>query len=380
MYSLHDYGAMIADSVRIGPYARAIEAAVRPGDVVVDLGCGPGIFALVAGRSGARRVYSIDLDEIVQFGRRLAAANGFGDRIEFLQGDSRQIQLPERADVIVSDIRGALPFFGHSMLSLEDARQRFLAESGMMIPQRDTVYAAIVEAEKLYNRIGSPWQGLATGLDLSPALSCVLNDLHTTHFSREDLVTEPEAWCVIEYKQGPSVRAAATLNLRATRRATAHGIALWFDTQLFGDIGFSCAPGCPDTVYGHSFLPWLQPITVSAGQELEVELHADLVGRDYIWRWETRVHEEGKGVVRHFKQSTLDGALLSPQLLRRRATDFIPVLSEAGVAERWLLEAMDGKAPLEQIASAAAERFPNVFQREQEALRRAADLAQEFSR
>jgi protein arginine N-methyltransferase 1 len=379
MYSLHEYGTMIADSVRIGPYARAIEAAVRPGDVVVDLGSGPGIFALIACRAGARRVYAIDLNEIVQFGRQFGAANSFVGRIEFLQGDSRQLQLPERADVIVSDIRGALPFFGHSIVSLEDARQRFLAEGGTMIPQRDLLYAAVVESETLFDKIGAPWQGSDKGLDLSPALSCVLNGLHSAHVSREELVTEPEAWCAIEYLKGPSARAAGALRLRTTRSATAHGIVLWFDTHLFGDIGFSCAPGCPKTVYGHTFLPWLQPVTVCPGQEIQVELHADLVGRDYVWRWETKIRDEGKGVSRHFHQSTLQGALLSPQLLRCHAKDFIPVLSESGVAERWLLGAMDGKAPLEEIASAAAELFPKVFPRQQEAFRRAAELAEELS-
>jgi hypothetical protein len=60
--------------------------------------------------------------------------------------------------------------------------------------------------------------------------------------------------------------------------------------------------------------------------------------------------------------------------------DFVPVLTEAGEAERWLLEAMDGKAPLEEIAAAAAEYFPNVFRRQEEAFRRAAELAEKFSR
>jgi hypothetical protein len=60
--------------------------------------------------------------------------------------------------------------------------------------------------------------------------------------------------------------------------------------------------------------------------------------------------------------------------------DFVPVLTEAGEAERWLLEAMDGKAALEEIASAAVERFPKVFRRQEEAFRRAAELAEKFSR
>jgi hypothetical protein len=113
--------------------------------------------------------------------------------------------------------------------------------------------------------------------------------------------------------------------------------------------------------YGHSSLPWLEPVAISAGQEIQVELLADPVGGDYIWRWETKIYEEAKGVVHHFQQSTLQGTLFSPQWLRRHALDFVPVLSEAGEAERWPLEAMDGNAPLHEIASAAADVFRKFF-------------------
>ena len=65
--------------------------------------------------------------------------------------------------------------------------------------------------------------------------------------------------------------------------------------------------------YGHSFLPWLEPVAISAGQEIQVELHADLVGGDYIWRWETKIC----GVDYHFQQSALEGTQFSPQWLQR---------------------------------------------------------------
>src|ERR1700723_872068 len=93
MYLLDEFGDMIADRARLGAYADAIARAVRPGDVVVDLGCGPGIFALLACRAGAKRVYAIDTGEVIHFARQLAVANGFAERIEFIHGDSRQIQL-----------------------------------------------------------------------------------------------------------------------------------------------------------------------------------------------------------------------------------------------------------------------------------------------
>src|SRR5579885_926944 len=160
MYSLNDYGAMNLDAARFEAYSKAIASAVKHGHVVVEIGCGPGVFSLLACQAGARRVFAIELDDCIQVARQLAAANGFADRIEFFQGDSRKIQLPERANVVLSDIRGTLPLYGHAVASLNDARERFLAPGGVMIPRCDTLKAAIVEAPEFYARLLSPWKNL----------------------------------------------------------------------------------------------------------------------------------------------------------------------------------------------------------------------------
>ena len=156
MYSLRDYGDMIADRERFDAYSKAINKTVRPGDAVLEIGCGPGAFALLACQAGARKVYAIDSEEIVHFARELAAANGFADRMQFIESDSRKTDLPERVNVIVSDIRGSLPFFGHAIATIEDARQRFLAPGGRLIPQLDTLKVAVIEAGDFYSKLVSP--------------------------------------------------------------------------------------------------------------------------------------------------------------------------------------------------------------------------------
>ena len=57
MYPITAYGRMIADEVRMDAYVSALRFVVRPDSVVVDIGAGTGIFALLACRFGARRVY-----------------------------------------------------------------------------------------------------------------------------------------------------------------------------------------------------------------------------------------------------------------------------------------------------------------------------------
>ncbi len=122
MYSVAVYGEMMGDAVRMRAYAQALREAVRPGSVVLDIGTGTGIFAMLAARFGARRVYAIEPADAIQVARDIAAANGCADRIEFIQGLSTEVSLPERADVIVSDLRGVLPLYQRHLPSIVDAR------------------------------------------------------------------------------------------------------------------------------------------------------------------------------------------------------------------------------------------------------------------
>jgi protein arginine N-methyltransferase 1 len=381
MYSLIEYGNMIADGERFHAYKKAIASAVRTGDAVAEIGCGPGIFALLACQAGARRVYAIDSEPIVDLARQLAVANRLSDRIEFIRSDSRKTDLPERVNVIISDIRGALPLFGQAISTIDDARRRFLAEGGALIPQCDTLKAAIIEAPSHYERITSPWRKAVPELNLSSPLTLVLNhECYHLYFRTEQLLTEPQSWCVLDYQRGASRHAAAELTFRAARSGTAHGVCVWFEAQLFGSSGYSTGPGTPTNgISGQVLLPWLEPVAIIEGQELDVILHADLVGDEYVWRWEAEIRDGG-ALTHHFQQSTLQGVHLSPEVLRHRTADFVPSLSEEGQADRWLLQAMDGKASLQQMAQAAAQRFPAIFPRWEDALHRAAELAARFSR
>jgi protein arginine N-methyltransferase 1 len=380
MYSIDDFGGMIADSGRFGSYAEAIAKTVRNGDVVIDLGCGPGIFALLACRAGARRVYAIESEAVIDAGREFAAANGFSDRIEFLQCDSRRVNIPERANVIVSDLRGVLPLFGTAIQSLNDARQRFLAPDGVLIPQRDVLRAALVESESYYSSLTSPWQHTLGEIDLSSSLPLILNNIYKTRLRNEELLSKPQTWCVLDYMNGATCRPGGLLHFEAERGGTAHGLCVWFDAQLTGETGFSCAPGSVGSVYGQFFLPLLEPLGVVKGQDIEVDLHADFVGGDYIWRWETKILADAHNPARHFQQSTFQGARFSGQSLQRRAADYVPTLSEVGQADRWLLQAMDGKSSFKEIAQCASERFPNLFPQADDAFRRAAELFDKLSR
>ena len=81
------------------PIFREVDAR---GGLVVDLGCGNGWYLrALARRCGAVRGLGLDgFGENIAQARRLAAAEGFGDRLRFIHGDAHGFTLEAPADVI----------------------------------------------------------------------------------------------------------------------------------------------------------------------------------------------------------------------------------------------------------------------------------------
>lgn len=382
MYSLEDYGAMIADVTRTDAYREALRRAIRPGAVVVDIGCGSGIFSFLACHAGAGRVYAIEASETIALAQEIAAANGFADRIKFIPGESARVALPEPADVVVSDLRGVMPQLGRSLATVIDARKRFLGPGGVLIPQRDTVWGALMAASKPYEDLVLPWSSARYGIDFDVARRVALNSIHSVIPKPDQLAGLPQRWCVLDYAAIENPSTSSTITFEVERPFTAFGCCFWFDTILFEDVGYTTAPGRPDSVYGGGFFPWVEPVNLAAGDRVEFELRADLVGDGYVWSWETTIRDEvpDNPPKVSFAQSSFLGAPLRPERLRRRSADHVPVLGEEGEMDRFLLDRMDSRASLEEIARAFAARFPNQCARWQDALDRAVRVAEKYSR
>src|ERR1700738_3821418 len=187
MYSLLAYGDFIADRIRTGAYQQALRAAVTRDSVVLDIGTGTGILALLACQYGARKVYAIEPSDAIQLGREMAAANGSADRIEFIQDVSTNVSLFEQADVLVSDLHGILPLFGKHIPTIIDARQRLLKRGSKLIPCRETLWMAPVDAPERYRAINN-WDGDFLGLDLGPGRRVMTNHTWKVRIKPEQLL------------------------------------------------------------------------------------------------------------------------------------------------------------------------------------------------
>jgi type I protein arginine methyltransferase len=385
MYRIADYGAMIADEVRMGAFIRALRSAIKSGATVIDIGTGTGIFALLACRFGARRVYAIESDDTIQVAREIAAASECADRIEFIHATSTDVTLPERGDVVVSDLGGRLPWFRRHIPTIVDARRRFLAPGGALIPQHDVGWAAVVELPDLYAQWTSPWENDGFGLDMTAARRMVVNTTwHTRRVTRDEILTKPERWATLDYSVVEDPDVHATVTWTVTRAGTGHGFAAGFDRTLSDDISLSNAPDAADTIqpvaYRTVIFPWPAPVALEVGDVVVVDLDARLIRRDYIWTWKTRVSSPGRSDTEkaNFTQSTFFAIPFSPATLHKGAESYTPALTEDGRIARMVLESMGNAASVGEIARLVSTEFSARFRRPEDALNYVADLSRQY--
>jgi protein arginine N-methyltransferase 1 len=386
MYSIADYGAMIADKARTGAFARALADAITPGATVLDIGTGTGIFAVLACRMGAGRVYAVEPADAIEVARAIAAANGCADRIEFIQGLSTSMTLPERADVIVSDIGGVLPWFQTHIPAIIDARRRLLADNGVLIPRRDVAWAAVIEAAELYERHTGPWANNEFGLDMTTARQVVINTWTRCRVASRQLLTDLQRWATVDYALVEDANVCADVTWVVRRDGTGHGIAAGFDRTVADGIHISNAPDAPDAIrpreiYGTVFFPWAEPLSLQVGDRVKLNLRAQLVRDDYVWSWTTQIEAASPphAVKARYSQSTFRGYALSLASLRRQAASHVPALNGDGRIVHAVLERMSRQTTLGDTARSLLADFPERFRRFDDALAFVSDVSLRFA-
>lgn len=95
----------LLDVKRTSALRDAIDAVVRPGDIVLDAGAGSGILSFFAARAGASQVYAVEIDpNLAACLERSVAANRMGDRITVVRGDVHTAALPATVDVLLCEM------------------------------------------------------------------------------------------------------------------------------------------------------------------------------------------------------------------------------------------------------------------------------------
>lgn len=146
--ALHYHQKMLADEVRNKLLFEAIKQHVTSETAFLDIGAGTGVWAILAARLGARRVVAVEIEEcLIPIIFRHAQENGVAGRIEIIHGNSDDVKMRGKFDVIVSELFGQDALGEQTVKSFVSLRNRFLKPDGVLIPQKMAMLAAPVHLE-----------------------------------------------------------------------------------------------------------------------------------------------------------------------------------------------------------------------------------------
>lgn len=230
------YFTMVLDARRHALYTKALTRVLANGGVVLDIGAGTGLFAMLAVRAGASHVIACERDpEVARAAAEIVARNGFADKITVLPIDSRELELggvlAERADVLLWD-NLANNFLGAGCAAtLADAKARLVKPGAPVLPSRaELLVAPATDLEAPERRMG-----IVDGLDMS-----AFNDLAGTDFtlarSKFALRSDPVALFDFDVAGPEPIRPGRADVPIALSEGRVDGIAQWLRFHLTDDI------------------------------------------------------------------------------------------------------------------------------------------------
>jgi SAM-dependent methyltransferase len=279
---------MLEDRIRTEAFQQSIERTVKPEHRVLDFGCGTGVLSIMAALAGAETIYAMDRSRFVRLAKRVADSNGFKN-ISFYHGNHSQVELPTEVDIIVSEWMGHFVFFERMFEPLLDMRNRYLTSSGVMIPERVCLKAALVSDESLFQNL-SFFRTKPYGIDFKEISDWPFCHVTSNHFSKEQVVGAPVDLAIIDMKTCDQFPGTFMGIAEVSKPVVVHGLSGWFEAHLPGDIQLKTGPFDGKTHWKQAFFPFPEPVEVLPNQPLEFEI-SQLPDKDEkmtLWKWSAR--------------------------------------------------------------------------------------------
>ncbi len=272
---------MLADESRNQAYRQAIERAVDGTSVVLDIGTGSGLLAMMAARAGAKRVVACEISPVLaEVAREVVRSNGLADRVAVINRKSTALRvgedLEEPANLLVSEIVD-VGLLGEGVLpSMRHALEHLAVPGARVIPRGATVYARLVEMPD--QRRVNPVRRIS-GFDLSafdrfriPGDYLDMRLARTSHRFLSDPVEVTRFDFAAPLPYVPD-RAPTRIDiaLQTCAAGSVHAVAFWFDLRLDDAIAVSSAPDGGLIAWGQAVQFLDTDLEVANGERLRLQ-------------------------------------------------------------------------------------------------------------
>lgn len=265
---------MINDLERNDAYDEALRRQVRPGQLVLEIGTGSAIVAMMAARAGAAKVVTCEINPALAAAAvRTVARNGYADRISVVHKKSTALtlpeDLPEKADLFVSELINIGMLAPDMLRVLRHARENLVKPDGIIIPAASTLHAMLIQCDGLA-RV-NPVKTI-NGFDLSE-----MDAFRSPGYAQIDLAAEPHRRLSADFSplyfdfrlDGPDKGEIKT-TVTATEAGLCHGVAFWFDLDMGAGVVYRSGSLDRANHWKQAIEFFPQPISVAPGDQLDV--------------------------------------------------------------------------------------------------------------
>lgn len=275
--------SMLNDKHRTLSFLNGIQEVVQPGDVVLDIGTGTGILAIAAARAGARHVYAIEASGIGKLAKEIFKANGLTDRITLIEGWSTQVTLPEKADVLISEIIGNEPLGERVLETTMDAIKRLLKPNARLVPDKVKIFGLPVTIPRndlkkhtFVEETIQEWKNWYE-IDFSPLVEPPLNSPHKffiNPFLARDwkALSAPVVLADIDLKNIKDLTTNNIITVTTKASGRLDGILEYFELEVCPTKQFLIHPSKADET-NHWLSPvWIlpEPLNLQTGDRFEM--------------------------------------------------------------------------------------------------------------
>ncbi|MEO6588016.1 MAG: class I SAM-dependent methyltransferase [Pyrinomonadaceae bacterium] len=378
-YDFAGYCQMLTDERRMKAYSETMKKVIGKDSIVLDLGAGTGYFSILASKLGAKKVYALEPNSLIDLAKEFAKQNNCPDNIEFIQKTSTDFVLEEKADVLICDLHGVFPFFDASIETIIDARKRLIKPDAVMLPRKETVFFAVVETTDMYDKNISQFLKEMDGISIASAKHLLTNRLMNGYQKEMSLLSDAKVFAELDYRMVEETSFSKILNFEINKKGFAHGLRGWFECEIGDGLFTTNSPENLETVYGAPFLPFENILEVDSGDSFEVKLDAVFEKGEYLWHWAVKILDKDKNVKAGFAQSTMTGAFIAPKVLLKQSEYFVPKPNSDAEIDGFILGKMDGENMQGDIADGLLEKFPAKFADFEQALQRVSQLSQKYT-
>lgn len=144
---------MLEDEPRLSIYKEAIVRSREriQGKIVLDVGSGTGILSIFCAQLGAKHVHAVEASRMADFSKEVIKENKAVSMITVHNCLVKDLELPEKVDVIVSEWMGFYLFHEGMLEAVIEARDRFLNPDGLIIPESADLYVAPCELPRYFD-------------------------------------------------------------------------------------------------------------------------------------------------------------------------------------------------------------------------------------